>query len=142
MQAADLIVRKNDMVLAVEISITTTVDHEFGNVKKCLMAGFSRVVVVSPKAEKLQAIEEAVKAGLGGEAAAKVSFHTPDQLIAALRAWAAEPKAKSEAPPVATERETLGYKVKRHGPTLTQEERGRQEESAIRIIAETMRRPE
>jgi hypothetical protein len=141
-EAADLILRQDAIAIAVEISITTTVDHEFGNVKKCLASGFSRVAVVSPSTEKLRAIAEAVQAGLGSEAAATVGYHTPDQFIAEMRTWAAGAKATPIPPSVPAEHTTLGYKVKRHGPTLTPEERAQHEETAIRIIAEAMRRPE
>jgi hypothetical protein len=139
MQAADLIVRKDDIVLAVEISITTTVDHEFGNVKKCLAAGFPRVAVVSPKLEKLQAIKEALEAGLGAEGAAKVSFHTPDELIAELKSLAAEAATKPLLPSISAESTVRGYTVRRHKPVFTAEEQRAKEEMAHKVLVETMK---
>lgn len=139
MQAADLIVRKDGIALAVEISITTTVDHEFGNVKKCLAAGFSRVAVVSPKPEKLEAIKEAVEAGLGKSAAAMVSFYTPDELIAKLKCLVVKEAGKPSPPPSPGESTMRGYKVRRHKPALSAEERQAKEEMALKVMAETMR---
>jgi hypothetical protein len=139
MQAADLILRKGDLAIAVEISVTTTTDHEFGNVKKCLAVGFARVVVISPNAERLEAIAGAVRAGLGQEAAAKVSYHTPDDFIAELRKLAAE--IKKQAPPqLPGERTTLGYKVRRHSPALAPDEQKAKEEVAVKMMADAMKR--
>ena len=139
MQAADVILRKDGLVIAVEISITTTTDHEFKNVKKCLEAGFARVAVISPRAVQLQNISEAVQAGLGPEVAAKVSYHTPDDFIAELPRLAQQVK-KSDEPTAPQERTTRGYKVKRHGPALTPDERQVKENSAHKVMAESMKR--
>ena len=140
-RAADLALRKGGISLAVEIAVTTTTDHEFGNVKKCFAAGFARVAVVSPRPERLKAIAEAVQAGLGPEAAAKVGYFTPDDFIAELRKLAqeAEPPADPSVPKT-KERTTRGYKVRRHGPALTTEERKAKEDIAIKMMADAMKK--
>lgn len=137
--AADLALRKGNLSIAVEITITTTIDHEFDNVKKCLAGGFGRVAVVSPKPERLKAIAEAIMAGLGTEVASKVSYFTPDDFIAELRRLAQEQEQRKE-PGTPTERPVKGYIVRRRGPALTPEERKAKEEIAIKIMAETMKR--
>ena len=137
-QAADLVLRKGDLAIAVEIAVTTTTDHEFGNIRKCLAAGFTRVAVVSPKPERLKAIAEAVNAGLDKAQRSLVSYHSPDEFIVELRKL-----AESIAPPTPvteTERTTRGYKVRRHGPKMSPEERKATEAAAIQIIADTMKR--
>jgi type IV secretion system coupling TraD/TrwB family protein len=134
-QAADLTLRKGDLAIAVEIAVTTTIDHEFGNVKKCLAAGFGRVAVVSSRPEKLGAIAEAVKAGLSSEAVAKVSYHTPEAFIAELGTL-----AKQFVPAEPSETATRGYRVRRHGPSLTPEERRSKEEIALRVMSEAMKK--
>jgi hypothetical protein len=138
-EAADLVVRKGDFAVAVEISVTTTVDHEFGNVKKCLSAGFTRVAVVSPKPEHLKAIGEAVRAGLGHELTARASFHSPDEFISELSRLAQQAEASAQ-PPTPQESVSRGYKVRRQGPSLTSVEHKAKEDGAIRVIAETMKR--
>jgi len=135
-QAADLVLRKGSETIAVEISVTTTVDHEFGNVKKCLVAGFNRVAVVSHRPEHLKAIAEAVNAGLGLEQAANVGYHSPDEFIAELRRLA--PSMKES--PREHESTTRGYKVRGHSPTLTASERKAKETVAIKLMAEAMKR--
>jgi len=139
MQAADLVLRKGDLSIAVEIAVTTTTDHEFGNVKKCLAAGFKRVAVVSPRPERLTEIQAAVVAGLGAEAASRVSFYAPDDFIAELRKLAASQLTESK-PETPAERTTRGYKVRGSAPTLTAEERRAKEEIALRIMSEAMKR--
>jgi len=138
-EAADLVLRKHSMAIAVEIAITTTVDHEFDNVKKCLVGGFERVVVLASGAERLKAIAAAVQAGLGSEQAAKVAYHTPDEFIAELPKLAKLAEPPTEAPDNA-EHVTKGFKVRRHAPTLTADERKAKQEAAIRVMAESMKR--
>ncbi len=82
-QAADLVLQCGETTIAVEIAITTSVDHEFQNVQKCLAAGFARLAVITPRAGRLEEIKAAVEAGLGSESA-KVSYHTADDFIAHL----------------------------------------------------------
>ena len=137
-RAADLTVRKGSIAIAVEITVTTTTDHEFGNVKKCLAAGFPRVAVVSPYGERLKAITEAVQAGLGSEEAAKVSCFTPDEFIVEMRKLAQEAEASAErsAPKARTRR---GFTVSTHGPTLTPEERSVKENISIKVMREVMK---
>lgn len=134
-EAADLILRKDDVAIAVEISITTTVDHEFGNVRKCLAAGFTHVAVVSPKPGPLSAIAAAVKAGLAPEQAARVSFHSPEELIAHLHTLTTP---ESHSPPEKATRH--GYTIKRTVSALSPEERSRQEETQVSLIADAMKR--
>jgi hypothetical protein len=135
--AADLLLRKGEVVIAVEICITTTIDHEFGNIRKCLAAGFGQVAMVSPSPERLKQIEAAVEAGLGKEAAASVRYFSPDELILEMRRLAQSiPPTK---PPPPGERMSRGFKVRRYGPTLSPEERKSKEQTANQIYAEAMK---
>ena len=139
-QAADLVVQCGETAIAVEIAISTSVDHEFQNVQKCLTAGFARLAVITPRAGRLEEIEAAVKAGLGPEAAAKVSYHTADDFIDHLQKLAAEIKTKPATPTLPGERVSHGLRVRRHAPQQTHEERQSKEDMANRIMAGAMRR--
>ncbi len=138
-EAADLVVQKDGLSIAVEIAITTSISHEFGNVKKCLAAGFAHVAMISPSSspERLQEIAAAVKAGLGPEAAAKVKYYTPDEFIAELRRLA-QSLPKSPPPPPG-EKIIKGYKVKRYGPKLSPEERKAKEDAANQILNDALK---
>ena len=133
--AADLIVRRGPLAIAVEIAITTPIDHEFGNVKKCLDAGFERVAVIATGRKRLADIAEAVQGGLGSEAAAKVGFHTPDEFLEELQTLA---KTTDEPPPttsLAKTGKTLGYEIERVFVKLSPQEL-RENQQAIHRVAE------
>jgi hypothetical protein len=133
--SVDLLLEWGDQTFACEISISTTIDHEVGNVAKCLKAGFPTVAVICLEAERLAKIAAAVAGSLGSEMAARVLYSDPQEFIARLQALAA-PVPREPAPPE-TRR---GYKIKRSAPRLTPGEQKQREEAAIRSIAETMRK--
>ncbi len=137
-EAADVVVRHGGFAMAVEIAVTTTVDHEFRNAKKCLEAGFARVAVVSPSPERLRRIAEAVRAGLGPKEAAKVTYHAPDDLIGHLRTLAEElrPRSQAAAP---GEWQSHGRTVRTHVPRLSEAEQAQREDMVNRILLDATR---
>lgn len=136
--SVDLLLERGDQVFACEISISTTVDHEVGNVGKCLKAGFPKVAVICTEEERLKKIAAAVAGSLGSEMAARIIYAQPDQFIARLKGIAEMPPPVPKAPAMPETRR--GYKIKRSMPKLTPEEQKQREEAAVRSIAETMRR--
>lgn len=138
MQAADLVLKRGDLTIAVEIAVTTTIDHEFGNVKKCLAAGFSHVAVISTSPERLKQISAAVQGGMDSVASTKVSYFSPDDFIAKLQKLAVDLPIK---PSPTNESVTRGFRVRRHGPILTPEERKQKEQIANQILTQIMESP-
>jgi hypothetical protein len=138
--SVDLALEKESCAIACEITVTTTTDHEFGNIKKCIRTGFAQVAVISPREERLRQIEEAVKGGLEPEESARVGYFLPDQFIAWLRELAPTIIAPA-SPPIPSERTTRGYKVRRTAAKLTEEERQAKEEIALKAIAQSMKKP-
>jgi len=130
-QSIDVALEKDGQKIACEISITTTVDHEVQNVKKCLAAGFSKVAVISVSEDRLEKIEKAVVRSLGPDVGHKVGFYLPDEFIAELKAL----PMPEQAP-----KTVRGYKIKRSAATVTPEEQKQREEVAIRLIAESMKK--
>ena len=139
--SVDLALEKDGFAIACEIAITTTTDHEFGNIKKCLQAGFPAVAVISSKAERLSRIEEAVKAGLDPAESERIGYFLPDQFIAWLREFAPTIPAPTTSPSIPSERTTRGYKVRRSTAKLSEEERKTKEDIALKAIAESMKKP-
>lgn len=131
-ESIDLLLERGDQKIACEISVSTTIDHEVGNVRKCLKAGLSEVAIICVSQDRLQKIAAAVSGSLGAEAAARVAYYEPDQFIAHL---------KTLPVPVPKDAVTThhGYKVKRSAPKLTAEERRQREDTATRLMAEAMR---
>lgn len=137
--SVDLALEHPNRRIAVEITITTTIDHEVGNVSKCLKAGFPIVAVLSSSETKLAQMKEAVSAALGPELAACVSYFLPDEFCVHLEQLA-KSDSISEKPAPSPEKVNRGYKVKRSAPKLTPEELKAKEDAAFKIIKEGMRK--
>jgi hypothetical protein len=131
--SVDLWLERIGQSVACEISISTTIDHEVGNVAKCLKAGLPKVAVICLDEERLRKISNAVSGSLGSESAERVEYFQPDPFIAYLKAL--QPTA-----PQPSETSYGGYKVKRTVPKLSAAEQKQKEDIANRIMAETMRR--
>jgi len=132
--SVDLFLERGDQAIACEISISTTIDHEVGNVAKCLKAGVLKVAVICLDDERLGKIRNAVSGSLGSEAGAQVEYFQPDQFIEHLKTLPRDPVKTAAADML------LGYKIKRSMPGLTAEERKQKEDVTIHLIAKTMRR--
>jgi hypothetical protein len=131
--SVDLWLERTGQEIACEISITTTIDHEVGNVAKCLKAGLPKVAVICLDEERLRKISNAVSGSLGAALAARVEYFQPVSFIAHLKAL---------PPPALQSPETKygGYKVKRSMPQLSAAEQKQKEDVANHIMAEAMRR--
>jgi hypothetical protein len=141
-ECADVVLKRGDIAIAVEIAVTTTISHEFEGVKKNLDAGFQRVVVLSTKEAWLQEMRAAVQAGLGSELASKVRCLTPDEFISELETLAGE-AAKTEPAPLPSERVSRGYKVRRHAPSDPEENLKKQKINdaiAFEVLKEAMKK--
>ena len=135
--SVDLLLERDGAAIAVEITVSTTIDHEVGNVLKCLKAGFQKVAVVSTDEKRLREIESAVAGSLGPEVASRVQYFVPDSFLEHLRTLPVTPKQ-----PVATqpaESTVRGYKVRRHTPKLTPDEQKQREGAAVKMLSDAMR---
>ncbi|MBA4150149.1 MAG: type IV secretion system DNA-binding domain-containing protein [Verrucomicrobia bacterium] len=135
----DLAIEKPGLTIGCEISFMTTIDHEVGNIAKCIRAVCQHVAVICTEQNRLEKIGKAVSGCLPGEQTAHVGYYMPDQFIAFLKELARkDAEAHAEQKP-----ETLAlgkYKVKRHVSKLTPEETKTQEDAAFKMIAETMKK--
>jgi hypothetical protein len=139
-QAADLVLRQGGLLIAVEIAISPGINHEFENVQKCLAAGFNRVAVIATGRKRLDDIAAAVRSGLGSEAAAKVTYHTPDEFLAVLQQLAKTAEAAPAAEPMATTGKVLGFEVTRKFPKRSPEEQ-RLNQQAVHEVAQKALQP-
>ena len=74
----DVVLQKGDRRIACEISVTTPVEHEVANLQKCLAAGFEQVIVISPEAKTVKAVERRARKDLSEESLQAVHFLTPE----------------------------------------------------------------
>ena len=132
--SVDLLLEGHNRSIACEISLTTTIDHEVGNIAKCYRADYREIAVISVENDRLRKIETAVSGSLGPEPATCTKYFNPESFIAYLQSLV--PTKPEQAEPPAVRR---GYKVKRSTSTLSPADRKQREETAIKIIADTMR---
>jgi hypothetical protein len=128
--SVDLYLEREGKCFACEVSISTTVDHEVGNVAKCLKAGVPKVVVICLEEERLRKIAAAVAGSLGPELAARVEYFEPDPFIVHLKSLPAPPPVEITI---------RGYKVKRSVPRLSAAEQKQKEDIANQMMAAAMR---
>ena len=141
-EAADLVLelRSSRLVIAVEIAISPNINHEFENVQKCLAAGFGRVAVIATGRKLLADISAAVQSGLGSEAAAKVSYHTPDEFLIELQNLAKTAAATPPAEPAAKTVTRLGFAVTRNFPQLSPEEQRLSQQSVHEVALKAIQK--
>ena len=141
-ESIDVGLVRSDMRIACEISVTTTIDHEVGNVRKCLRENFDLIAIITSEERRLRQIEAAVSGCFDQSSAARVSYFQPDAFLAYLSTLAPppEPQAVPSAPAPA-ESVRKGYKVKRVFTQLTPEERAARESAAFKLLVEEMKLP-
>jgi hypothetical protein len=138
--AADLVLRQGELAIAVEVAISPNINHEFENVQKCLAAGFVHVAVIATGRKRLDDIAAAVQSGLGPEAAAKVSYHTPDEFLVELQKLAKTAEAIPQATPVEKTEKVLGFRVTRNFPKLSPEEQRLSQQSVHQVAQKAIQK--
>ena len=71
--------------IAVEISVTTSVEHELQNARKCLAENFTHVALISPQARFRLALQAALAELSAGERA-RVAVYAPEEFLSWLSA--------------------------------------------------------
>ena len=88
----DIALEKGDLTIACEVCVTTGSEHEIGNIRKCIAAGFGYVVVVLERPNRTR-LRRLVADGLTDEERAQVSLLTRDEVLPFLDARDAEAAA-------------------------------------------------
>lgn len=130
--SVDVALEKDGQAIACEITVTTTVEHEVGNITKCLAAGFDQVIVVASDKKALHKIQTAAQAEIAELDSKKVYFFLPEDLYMHLDQMAAEGKSKEEV--------VKGYKVRVQYKALTVEEQKARKEAIAKTVLQAMRR--
>lgn len=126
----DVLLERDGLVAAIEISVSTPVEHERENIRKCLASGVPRVAVVLAKSPAVQErYRTAIAEYLTADDLARVSFLAPQEIPEYLA---------SLAPPPATETIVRGYKVKVSHAALSPEEARAKREAVAKVIARSL----
>lgn len=80
-ESVDVALYRGNTRIACEVSVTTPLEYEVGNVEKCLAVGFSSVAVVSLKKSRLEKLSKLFSESLSTEQRARVHLFTPDELL-------------------------------------------------------------
>ncbi len=83
--SVDVSLEKENLRIACEVSVTSTIDYETGNVLKCLTAGYDYVVVVVSDQKKLKPLETQLKGSLPPTQAAQIKVCALPDLLTFLR---------------------------------------------------------
>jgi Type IV secretion-system coupling protein DNA-binding domain len=101
----DVLLERDGVVAAIEISVSTPVAHEIANLRKCLDAGYPRIAVILAKSKKTRATyKAALIESMAPTERERVSFLAPEELPDFIAGLA--------LPPQPEERVVKGYRVK------------------------------
>jgi hypothetical protein len=125
---ADVVLKKDKLTIACEISVTTTVEHEVANLTKCLQAKFSHIIFVCKDKRRRTKVQEILTSTQ--PEAANVFFIGPDDIVAALDRL--DPIAKT------TETTVRGYKVKVSRQSLSASDIAARRAAVAEVIAKSL----
>lgn len=129
----DVLLTRDGMRAAFEVSVSTPAAREQENVRKCLAAGYERVALVLAKSPRTQGtFRAAITEGLSLEDRERVSFLAPEDLPDYIAGLA--------PPPEPTETMVKGYRVKVSQTTVSPEEAKLRRERLAGVIARSLDR--
>ncbi|MDR6624837.1 type IV secretion system DNA-binding domain-containing protein [Caulobacter segnis] len=127
----DVLLTRDGMRAAFEVSVSTPAAWEQENVRKCLAAGYERVALVLAKSPRTQGTFRAtITEGLSAEDRERVSFLAPEDLPDYITGLA--------PPPEPTETMVKGYRVRVSQTTVSPEEARLRREQLAAVIARSM----
>jgi hypothetical protein len=128
----DVALEKDGRSIACEISITTTVEHEVGNVQKCLAAGFEHVVLLASDRKTIAKAKESIDATLGGREREKVHVLTPEDFFDFVETLEAHAAGREET--------VRGYKVNVQYEQIPEGEQKSRKQAISKVIHEALKK--
>lgn len=123
---ADVLLVREGLTIACEISITTDVAHEAENLKKCLAAGCTRVFFISPEKKQREKVTAFISTSLPD---APIHVLAPEDIVPALDALGV---------PQMIETTVRGYKVKVSRRKSSPEEDAERRKAIAGVIAKRL----
>jgi hypothetical protein len=124
----DVLLSRSGRRIACEISVTTSRDHELGNVEKCIAAGHTEIVLLSGSDRQRQMLQRYITAALEEAERDKVKYLLPDEMVEYLQ---------SQEPP--TEQTVRGYRVKVSRKAVDVEEAEARRKTIAAVIARSLK---
>lgn len=128
----DVLLEKEGVQIACEVSVTTDVNWEMHNIRKCLDAGYSQVVSCVAEGKNLKLFQAKIKETFTEPEQLKILVTTAEEFFNHLSAG-----DKSEPPP-----ETIikGYRVNVYYGDVTDREMKQKRESMTKIVTDSLRK--
>jgi hypothetical protein len=126
---ADIVLKKDKVNVACEISVTTTVEQEIANLLKCHQAGFDHIIFVCKDKRKRTKVETALKSALSNMTRF-IFIGEANDILAALE--------RIDTAPKTTEETIRGYKVKTNRSTLSADEIAAKRKAIAEAIARSI----
>jgi hypothetical protein len=140
---ADLLLERDDLRIAVEISVTTGVTHELANLLKCLTGNYTHIAFICADLRKAEQILERLRERVSATDVARVGCYQVETFANYLRAI--PPIIREETPSLAAQASPTqvikGWKVKTKVAELSGDEATKREDEALRAIGESLRKP-
>jgi len=128
----DVSLERNKRKIACEISMTSTDDQELKNIKKCLAAGYEKIIVCSPDHKTLESIKALVSQNIAESDQGKIFFFRPEELLLFLEEETAAEMTKEER--------VKGYKVKVQYQATSEDEKKVKREAVAQVILQALKR--
>lgn len=126
----DVLLERDGVLAAVEISVSTPVAWEQGNLAKCLAAGYPRIAVVLAKSKKISAkYRAALLDSVPLDSRERVQCFDPEEIPAFIA---------SLAPPTVSESIVKGYRVRVTQAVGTLEDAKARQDALARVIARSL----
>jgi hypothetical protein len=124
-----VVLEKEGRRIACEISVTSTVEQEMGNLRKCLAAGFVDVFMICAEAKTLNGLKKAAEGDIGAKALEKVKFVNPEVLFASAELLDGAQK----------EQTVRGYKVHNHLVPMSDREAAERRRAVALVMLKGMK---
>lgn len=128
----DVSLVRDDRSIACEVSVTTSPEHELGNIRKCLSSGYDRVILCSPERKALEKTRALCLGELPESDMDKLLFFEPDELILCLEEDAAKNAGKIER--------IKGYRVKVNYQPLQEADKATKRQAIAQVLLQSLRR--
>ena len=127
----DVLIERDGVLAAIEVSVSTPVEYERQNLEKCLRAGYPKVAVVLAKSKTQQsAYRAALYESVPDTDRERVSYLTPEEIPDYIAALA--------PPPPRSERIVRGYRVKGAVSPVTAGDAKARRDAVARLIAKSL----
>ncbi|MDQ3816170.1 MAG: TraG/TraD/VirD4 family protein [Acidobacteriota bacterium] len=130
--SVDVALERDGVRIACEISITTSVEHELGNVEKCLAADFTHVAFIASEKKVLTKAKKVIAGALSETSAERVQFFAPEDFLLFLEELDAQAASKEET--------VRGYKVKVKYRPVNEEEKKVRKKAINQTILQALKR--